>query len=103
MTETLIIRASEDLTGKSFTIGNGTGPLYVVIFFTWAGPSQLGEGSYALMRGLKEGWSHVSLPRKPDPTWSNSDWGAMALEMVTKHSAHYDGDRPSRFERDDVI
>lgn len=103
MTDTLMVRSSEDLTGKSFTIGNSTGPLYVVIFFTQAGHPQLGQGYYAIMRGRKEGWSHVQLSRKPDSTWSNSDWGALALEMVTKHSEPYDGDRPLRFEREDVI
>jgi hypothetical protein len=103
MTEELVIQARENMIGKTFTIGTRAGPLYTVFFFTFAGVAQPDQNYCALMCGIKEKWISVSIPDKPTAEWSNADWGQQAIKIVNRHLASYEGDRPTRFEREEVI
>ena len=105
MTDKLIVRVCHDMIGKAYTVGTRTGPLYIVFFFTWADkPVQPNQKYFALFRGgVNEAWTSIPLPRNPTTDWVDSDWADLAFEIVDRHLASYEGERPTRFERDDVI
>lgn len=109
----LQVRREQDISGKTYLVGDSEKVLCAVIFFTQVvvpEPGAIpGSGSkpvFALLRDSKipgAAWHSVSVPRPPLVTWNEHDWLKLAVEIVEKHLSAYTGARPTRFERTPVI